>query len=246
MPFPIRAAALSAACAALLVRPAPAQTRAITVLGYVTDTASAPVPAAEVVVEGVAGTARTDERGAFTLAGLRPGKLVLTVRRLGFRARSDQFRTAPGDTLQILLDLVPVPRELAEVKVTEQRLVRRQRTLDEFDARRGRGFGSFVTRADIERRRPMHTSDVFRSLSGVTVLAGRAGTELRMTRSRDCAPDIYIDGREMKGYRIDDIPPSDIGGIEVFQGPSETPPRFRRAEAGCGVVSIWTREPGES
>jgi hypothetical protein len=244
MPIPLRAAAL-AACAALLVRPLPAQTRGITVLGYVTDTASAPVPAAEVVVAGLDATARTDESGAFTLTGLRPGNIVLTVRRLGFRARSDQFRTAPGDTLQILLDLVPIPAELAEVKVTERRVVRRLRALDEFDARRGQGFGSFVTRAEIERRRPMRTSDVLRSVSGVTVLAGRTGAELRMTRSRECAPDIYIDGREMKGYRIDDLPPSDIGGIEVFHGPSETPPRFRRAEAGCGVVSIWTREPGE-
>ena len=59
MPIPLRAA-LAAACVALLVQPAQAQTRGITVLGYVTDTASAPVPAAEVVVAGLPTTARTD------------------------------------------------------------------------------------------------------------------------------------------------------------------------------------------
>lgn len=246
MPIPLRAAALAAACAVLPVRPLAAQTRGITVLGYVTDTASAPVPAAEVVVAGLDATARTDERGAFTLTGLRPGTLTLTVRRLGFRARSDQFRTAPGDTLQLLLDLVPIPAELAEVTVTERRSVRPPSRLDEFNARRGQGFGSFVTRADIERRGQVRTSDVFRTITGVTVFTGRVGSELRMNRSRTCAPDIYIDGLEAKGFRIDDMPLVDVAGIEVFRGPAETPPRFRRADAGCGVVSIWTREPGRS
>lgn len=238
------AAAFAPTLAALFPLPAAAQTGTVTVIGFVTDTAAMPIPAAEVVVAGTAIAARTDHRGAFHFDALRPGAFTLTVRRLGFRSRSDQFRTSAGDTLQLLLDLVAVPAALAEVTVTGKREPRRSRWLDEFESRRESGFGAFVTRADIEKRQPIRTSDLFRTISGVTVVSGQVGSELRMARSSGCAPDIYIDGLEARGYRIDDIPPVDIAAIEVFRGPAETPVRFRRFMAGCGVVSIWTREPG--
>lgn len=236
--------ALALLAAALVPRPTAAQNGTVTVVGYVTDTAAAPIPAAEVVVDGTATLSRTDANGAFQFTGLRPGPLTLTVRRLGFRSRSDLFRTRGGDTLQLLLDLVAVPAELTGVTVTEQRTRRRPLRLDEFESRRSRGFGSHVTRADIERRNPARTSDLFRTLAGVAVVNGRTGSELRMARSRSCPPDIYIDGLEARGYRIDDIPPADIAGIELFRGPAETPARFRRERALCGVVAIWTRDPG--
>ena len=241
----IALAALALAAAAV-PRPGGAQARPVTVIGFVSDTAAAPVPAAEVLVEGTPILARTDDQGAFRLDGLRAGTFVLTVRRLGFRARSDRFEARAGDTLQLVMDLVAMPAALAEVTVTERRTPQRRRWLDEFESRRGRGFGTFVTRDDIVKRAPMHTSDLFRTISGVSVVSARGGSELRMLRSRTCAPDIYIDGLEAQGFRIDDIPPTDIAGIEVFRGPAETPPRFRREHALCGVVSIWTREPGRS
>ena len=250
VPAPARRASLVAVIAALAAQAAPpvvaraqAPASVVTIVGYVTDTAAAPIPAAEVLVGGTALQVRTDEKGAFQFTGLKPGALTLTVRRLGFRARSDNFQARGGDTLQLMFDLVAIPAELAEVKVTENR-VRRSTWLDEFETRRSRGFGSFVTRADIERRNPMRTSDLFRSITGVSVVNGRSGSELRMRGAQTCPPDIYIDGLEARGFRIDDIPPVDIAGIEVFKGPSETPVRFRRFLAGCGVVSIWTRPPG--
>jgi hypothetical protein len=249
-----RAAAATPLAAALVLPPAlraqpsapgPAAAEgSVTVLGFVTDTTSAPVPAAEVLVAGTPVVARTDARGAFQLDGVRPGTLTLTVRRLGFRARSDEFRTRPGDTLQLVLDLVAVPAELAEVSVTGKRAPAPRGRLAEFESRRERGFGAFVTRAEIEKRRPMLTSDLLRTIPGVAVVSGSSGSEVRMARSRRCAPDIYIDGLEARGYRIDDMSPANVGAIEVFRGPAETPARFRRLLAGCGVVSIWTRDPG--
>jgi hypothetical protein len=230
---------------ALLPSDAGGQAATVTVLGFVTDTATIPVPAAEVVVEGTPLGTRTDEKGAFRLAGLRPGKLTITVRRLGFIGRSDRFETRAGDTLQVILDLVAVPTELAGVKVKGQRPARRSTWFDEFESRRSRGFGAFLTRADIEKRNPARTSDLFRMVTGMVVVPRGGRDEPRMARSLTCAPDIYIDGLEARGFRIDDMPPMEIGAIEVFRGPAETPVRFRRVfAAGCGVISIWTRAPG--
>jgi hypothetical protein len=32
-----------------------------------------------------------------------------------------------------------------------------------------------------------------------------------------------------------------IEAMEVYRGPSQTPPRFAGGEMGCGVVVIWTQ-----
>jgi hypothetical protein len=240
----LRRAAGALLAAVLLPAAGRAQSRTVAVVGYVTDTAAAPVPAAEVLVEGTALVTRTDERGEFRFAALRPGRLTITVRRLGFHSRRDRYETQPGDTLQLILDLVAIPAELAGVTVTGKRGARRSPWLDEFEARRARGFGAFVTRDDIVKRNPLRTSDLFRSITGVSVVPNGMQNELRMARSMTCAPDIYIDGLEARGFRIDDIPPVDIAGIEVFHGPAEVPVRFRRMQSMCGVVSIWTRVPG--
>lgn len=252
MPIPLlasrRARLLAVAAvgcvAASLPIVADAQVQSVTVVGYVTDTSTAPIPAAEVRIVGTPFGARTDEKGAFRLTGLAPGQLTVLVRRLGFRARTEKFDTRAGDTLQLMIDLTAIPAELAGETVTGKQVARRSRWLDEFDDRRARGFGSFMTRAEIEKRNPLRTSDLFRTISGVTVIPNGGMGEVRMARSMGCAPDIYIDGLEARGFRVDDIPPVDIAGIEVFHGPSETPVRFRRLWAGCGVVSIWTRPPG--
>jgi hypothetical protein len=37
------------------------------------------------------------------------------------------------------------------------------------------------------------------------------------------------------------IPPSQIEGIEVYKGPSQTPGEFAGSDAECGVVVVWTR-----
>ena len=244
LPAPVRRPVPAALLAAVLPVAVGAQAPPVTIVGYVTDTAAVAVPAAEVLVDGTALHTRTDAQGAFRFTGVRPGRLTITVRRLGFRSRRDEFQPGAGDTLQLIFDLVALPAELAEVTVTEKRVPRRSTWLDEFESRRQRGFGTFLTRTDIERRNPRNTSDLFRTVAGVTVVPNAFGGDLRMARSMDCAPDIYIDGMEARGLRIDVIPPADIAGIEVFRGPAETPVRFRRFMAGCGVISVWTRPPG--
>ncbi len=238
------AAARAVIGAALVIGPAAVGAQSVTIIGYVTDTATSPIPAAEVVVDGTRLAARTDDKGAFRLTGIAPGRLTITTRRLGFRGRSDRYEGAAGDTLQLLLDLVAMPTELAEVTVRGKKVPRRSTGLDEFESRRARGFGAFITRADIERRNPIRTSDLLRTVTGVAIIRSGMYSDLRMARSQDCAPDIYIDGQEARGYRIDDMPPVDIAGIEVFRGPAEVPVRFKRLWSGCGVVSIWTRLPG--
>jgi hypothetical protein len=52
----------------------------------------------------------------------------------------------------------------------------------------------------------------------------------------------------MLDWDVDLVIPSDVEGVEIYQGPT-TPVEYRRpGDPGetqpCGVVLIWTRRPG--
>ena len=46
--------------------------------------------------------------------------------------------------------------------------------------------------------------------------------------------------------QIDEIPPGDIEGIELYGGAAGVPPEYSRSRgtSTCGTVLIWTRIPG--
>ncbi|MBI4502603.1 MAG: hypothetical protein HY700_15765 [Gemmatimonadetes bacterium] len=52
-----------------------------------------------------------------------------------------------------------------------------------------------------------------------------------------CEMTIYVDGMR-SSLRVDEVPLSWIGGIEVYSGLATTPPGF--GNATCGVIAIWT------
>ncbi|HET7463870.1 MAG TPA: TonB-dependent receptor, partial [Longimicrobium sp.] len=63
-----------------------------------------------------------------------------------------------------------------------------------------------------------------------------------------CYMDVYIDGVQVANgdpeasQNIDVMALRNVGGIEVYAGPAETPPEYRGKWTGCGVVLIWTKK----
>lgn len=63
-----------------------------------------------------------------------------------------------------------------------------------------------------------------------------------------CYMDVYIDGIRVQSgdpeasQNIDLTALRNVGGIEVYAGPSETPPEYRSKWTGCGLVLIWTKK----
>jgi hypothetical protein len=47
-------------------------------------------------------------------------------------------------------------------------------------------------------------------------------------------------------FGLDQIPKEDVQAVEVYTGPSQIPPRFKRGTAGCAraAIVIWTRAGG--
>jgi hypothetical protein len=178
---------------------------------------------------------------------------------VGFRPDSKRLSLAPGDRKTVSFTLAGLMDELEAVVITGG--VNSSGRLREFWARRMVGLGVFITRAEIERRHPPQTADLFQGVMGIHVITRGGGLEptrlvtgrqamsasprINSAASSGCVLQYYVDGLFMSpgSFSVDDIVPADLEAIEIFRGPSEVPARFRGRETGCGLVVIWTREP---
>jgi len=59
-----------------------------------------------------------------------------------------------------------------------------------------------------------------------------------------CIMPIAVDGHlKEKSFAIDDIPVTDVHGIEVYPGAGSIPAEFgsMKPDGWCGLIMIWTR-----
>lgn len=217
--------------------------------GWIRDSTGAPIAGADVSVPALRILAHSDSTGAFILRGVAAGQRTINVRRLGYEPQSltVEIRAAPAEPLVVTLRAIP--QLLDSMRVGSGRL-HQDFLIEEFYRRQARGPGLFITRADIDARRPTRLSDMARQFPGIR-LVGRPGglmgirfPNTSMAR-RDCPPQYWVDGRRVTNFELDELPPGDIEGIELYSGPSSTPMQFMwNEEKTCGTVVIWSRPPG--
>jgi hypothetical protein len=195
----------------------------------------------------------TDPEGRFLLSELAAGEHVIRIRFGGRAALLQTIQLPEGHhtEIRVSVSLVDADRTrgapVAELPPLEVRIVGEARPgkLREFYERRETAPGHFISGPEIRARAPLRTSDLMREVPGLIVTpdpGGRPG--LRVGRSAWCSIEFYVDGAPAPGLRIDDIPPGDIGGLEIYRGASEVPIKYRRATT-CAAILIWTRDPGE-
>ena len=209
------------------------------------DSSGDPLAAADVAINALHRLTRTDDRGRFSLTDLPLGEVELSVRRLGYAPKSVHVKVNAAANDSTLITLSELPDVLAGVTATA---LRARLEIEQFYRRRARGPGTFFTRDEIEDRHAINTSDVLRMAPGVQVVRTAAGNGIRFTSSaarRNCSPLIWLDGQKAPGMEIDQIPVSDIEGIELYQGASTTPVQFSQSTTTtCGTIVVWTRLPG--
>lgn len=237
--------------ALLLTGVAGAQQPAAVIAGVVRDSGGRPIPSVDVTLLGHARSARSDSAGAFRIAA-HAGPVMLAFRHFGFEPETVATTVLAPAAGSLSVVLRAFAQDLPAMHITESEL-RAREALQGFYRRKERGGGFFITRAQIENRRPNVLSDMLRAMPGAVLrpVAGGGRAVLRFARSampgHDCPPQYYVDGVMAIGLNIDDLPPQDIEGIEVYEGISELPPQFNDGSAGtsmCGVVVVWTRVPG--
>jgi hypothetical protein len=211
------------------------------------------------------GRARTDSSGAFQsgVSAVAP-TLMVHFNHIGYRI--DSLTAAATLELPLRVAMVPVgaaTKTLAAVVVKDS-----ARSAFERRARRNTG-GTFIRIADIEKRKPVRTSDLFRSYPGVrlddssgvmqlvSLRSARQGSpsvrrpvlagdtlESNLPAAARCVLRVGMDGHLMPlGSSVDDVRPSDVQGIELYLGAATIPVEFSsvHTDAPCGIVMIWTK-----
>lgn len=248
-------ATLALAAVAMTATPASAQSIRGTVVEHATDR---PLAGVHVLLLDSLGVTRAEafsgEEGGFVLEAEEPGTFLVTAEMIGFAAiRSDTLRLEPREELvvEIRLDIEAV---LLEPVVVRSRS-RMGQPLSEFYDRmeRGRktGFGYFVSREDVDRRSPLHSTDLLRMAPGVRVVSGRAGRGAMIRMTGGCVPAIYVDGMRVNrppltAVSLDDyVPAVSLEGIEVYRGASAQQGAYYDP-SGCGLILVWTRRGSDS
>ncbi len=218
-----------------------------TVTGLVHDDEGKPIAGVEVSALERAAPVRTDTAGRFIIDSVNSGSLALRFRHLAFEPVVLNVEVPPADTADVDVTLSIIAHRLTGVIVQEN--ARQLRSLADFNARRKRGVGHFITRYEIEQRHPMLLSDMVRMVPGAILtpsFGGRAFLHFARNGRARCPPQYFVDGIEVTGYNIDDMPPGDVEGIELYAGTTGVPPQYNRpfGNTECGTVLIWTRIPG--
>lgn len=218
-------------------------------VGIVRDAAGAAIEGATVEIRGSA--TRTDEKGTFLLWTGTIDTITLAVRRLGFGAVSALLTTRDKQWDTVVVEMERTLQFLSGVKVAAAP-TRRALALREFDERRAKGNGVFVTREEIVERNTSRLSDILRTKRGVNVVRLRSGyygvrfVSYMGKGSATCAPDIWLDGQRARGMEIDDLIAHDVEALELYQNWSTAPFEFSSQSPNsvpCGVIVIWTRVP---
>ena len=220
------------------------------VVGVVEDSSGAPLFAVTVTVPGAQFSVATDNAGRFRFPSLPAGTWKLDVRRLGYSPVVTEIEVRSGDTLSLSVVLLPSAVPIAPIFVSETDITPKLRAVG-FERRRLATTvpaRQFVTRQQIEKQNPMRLSQVLGRMFGpracqnpVMFLDGA----LRAPSPKDppVSPANARRGESMpRPVPVDDIPPSEIEGLEVYVGGAQIPVEFKSAGRGGGcVLVIWTR-----
>jgi hypothetical protein len=194
---------------------------------------------------GIAGNAqwgtRTDSTGAFQFRVARRSS-TLVVRAVGYRPLDVPIKPHRADVDVGELALDPVPPGLERVVVSADPY---QREKDEFEYRRARAVGLFIT-DEMLKNIPAISAYSLGGFGSRTYIRRRGSNlELKLRRGEGyCAPRFFHDGYDV-GPLINDQASEQMDlirrakRVEIYSANS-APPKFNDFD-GCGAVVIWTR-----
>lgn len=138
--------------------------------------------------------------------------------------------------------------------------VDRPGTIPEFEARRARGIGRFITAAELRQLDERPFTGVLRTrLSSLAQQNGAGGVNLYNRSqmppkallaggSSRCFVQIVMDGVLIYSMSGADSPPDvsefltrNFDGVEYYGSVSETPAEYRSPGAACGTLILWSR-----
>ena len=225
-----------------LASPAMAQARLGRIKGVILETQRrTPIEGARISLVGTPKAITTDARGEFLFDELEPGRYIIQAAAIGYAILNSPLILKERETLEIEFEAEAEAVRLPELSVEEKA---NNGPMD-WLRRKTEGRGRYITKEDIEARRAATVPDALRTLAGVRIECRTSIVcQVRMARSpRNCGPGYFMDGIPTDPAAVYLTPVNEIEGIEVYSGPSETPPELEGVASRCGVIVLWTRTP---
>ncbi len=233
----------------------------------VNDQTEQPLAGVEVRIRGRDMVVRTDSTGAFRLPAPL-GRQIVVLTKPGHQPFSAEVQAVGGTPVEYVLGLVPSSSTLAPVTVAASMVDRR---LQSFEAHRTAGVGGYFVSTDRLATEVGRTvADVLVSTPGADIVRGRGGAAffasrrgydtirgtLKLTsadRARGavvgtCYAAVMVngifvyrgdDGEQL--YDLNSLAPTDLLGIEIYNGGATMPLEYNSLRNTCGLVVIWTR-----
>ncbi len=224
------------------------------------DSSRRPLRGAEVSVESLGWSTRTDSGGRYSLSNVPAGLTLIRVRLIGYASMSGVILVAPPNTIERDFTL-----ERAAVELDSMHTVARKGRMGTFDDNRRVGLGHFFTRDDLDRLHATHLADVMSGLASVNVRRGtgnhawisssRSGRRSIQVDASDrargatsgCYANVFLNGVQVYHGRngeplfdLNEFSVDQIEGIEYYTGPAEAPIQYSSLDMSCGVLAIWT------
>jgi Carboxypeptidase regulatory-like domain/TonB-dependent Receptor Plug Domain len=205
---------------------------------------------------------QTNADGRYAVSASAPGRYILSIQKAGVTTVESETLTLTTDSPLVRnFELTIAPPKLAPITVTGKAVVNtsgpNSHKYDEFLLRRSVGIGTFLTREQIEAKPASQTQQLFQNIPGLKI--SQHGTQwfIRSQRcpaklptgepdpdpDRDYAdlPIIFIDGFQTRGLNsLNMVNPSDIEGIEVYQGAAQLP-AVAKGNA-CAAIFVWLKQ----
>ncbi len=215
-----------------------------------------PLANALITVHGTDLLARTDTAGRGRIGGVPEGIHLVSVRLIGHGPRTIPLPFMDGDTVDVAISLVRFPAYLPPVRAVARAY---SPWLREFEQRRVRGVGRFITEAEIRASSGSNLGALLMTrVPGVRVGGPDQSIQhvysLRGPNSLggQCQAAVYLDGVRVPTGNAGEVSLSQLAGIE-YHTPNTAPVQYRQpslvgygglardGSAACGVLLLWTR-----
>ncbi|WP_126244001.1 SusC/RagA family TonB-linked outer membrane protein [Chitinophaga rhizosphaerae] len=202
--------------------------REITLRGSVADSTGAPMPGVVVRLKGASRGTITDGNGAFTLAGLKAGD-VLVFSLVGYNPQ--EYTVGAEENVRIVLHVSAIA--LDQLVVTALGIRRSEKAL-----------GYAVQKVKGEALQTVKGVDMATSLTGqVSGLVVKNSTEFFAKPTIELRGEgalLVVDGVPYGNLTLRDVPSDDIESIDVLKGPTAS--SLYGSRASGGVILITTKK----
>ena len=215
-------------------------TRRKAVDGIVVDKGKTPVPSAQLELKRPgeqSQVTRSGNDGRFSFPNVQTGPVALTVRRMGYTAKTINIDVSPSGVADpVEVELEEIPSDISAVLVESSK----QHLAEFYQRKATNSFGKFFETTDIQRRNPLYLSEMVAAVQGARISSKGAGNRILL---RDCQPMVWVDGMRAPGAELDDVArPGDVAGMEVYPSNAGLPAEYQdRNNRMCGAIMIWTK-----